>query len=390
MADDSQRKTPRGCLLAVLVCLGIGGVVCLAGVVLLWVVLPHPDSPAVLQQVVAEGQPIVDAIREYKSSIGLWPLTLSDLPRGSMPTPPPPTWRYKRYSTGCEVQLMRGSPSGFGQVTYRFVGKAIGWSLQNRDYYSPIPTMSTNPRPPAASFRSGWSAAITELRRRIRNEPAEIEHQQGLVLYIMKSGDKASALQSCCEIGRQFPDHWWPAFASAVLEAELHGAESAEKALSAWVEAKPSFVRYWYLARFNLDQERALQALAAFDLAAAFPLDNDAESGFTLDYHLYSAMRTCYRAGRHDIVLRMSDKMGVRAYFEPSYLAIRAASLLSLGRFAEAKSQFETFVKVKEDRAVWADDSDALKQAISARNQSFIFDAGEGCGSTIDVFPEYE
>jgi len=65
-----------------------------------------------------------------------------------------------------------------------------------------------------------------------------------------------------------------------------------------------------------------------------------------------------------------------RGYGSPNPQALRAAALLAQGNTAQARGAIERAIEMKRDRAIWAENLDALSSAIRQDNTAYRWTPG--------------
>src|SRR5262249_27834127 len=157
---------------------------------------------------------------------------------------------------------------------------------------------------------------LEELARRIQRYP-DIIHRQGAIVYLIRARWFKAARQVCEDFLQEFPDHWWPNLAQAVILAELRESTEGERRFRAWCEKDPSFLRFCFLAHYHEDRGEREATLAALRRAVRLPVrylpdEADMKTGqsfgeLVLDAYLLHATASAFRARDHDLVLSICD-----------------------------------------------------------------------------------
>jgi tetratricopeptide (TPR) repeat protein len=219
--------------------------------------------------------------------------------------------------------------------------------------------------------------------------PNQIVHAQGLVHVLAAAEQHAEALavvEDCCE---RWPEHWWPRLARAIIESRLGRFEKAEKELQRWVEKHNTFGHYYFLSRFYLLTQHDEQAYATLRRAIPSPqrdwLPDDQATGDNLgyfsDHFLCMAAVQAYDGQQFNLVLDLADTWErhhaqQQRVIDLSYPVLRAAALLALRRYDEAKTALQPAQQYVRRRSIWACNLDELESAIRNKDSSFVYHFG--------------
>jgi hypothetical protein len=159
-------------------------------------------------------------------------------------------------------------------------------------------------------------------------------------------------------------------------------SKAAETRFRSWVEQHPTFIHYWYLARYYQDLGRTSDALAALGDGTRFPLDNeDPDALWVPDGFVFDAAVFACKHKAPELLLAItemwSSNLNVYLNRKAEIPAFRAAAKLTLGRFKEAREDMDLVLAVDHYRAGWAGNLQQLDSAIRREDRSFVYDPGD-------------
>ncbi len=325
------------------------------------------------------GQRIVAAIYQFKEDVGLWPQRLEDLVPDYLSAKPPAYWQYNWFPHG---QWSLTCLGGLPHTALRFrYGEGSGeWFVTDGDWDEPLKAGFTEPKPRPADPAERNRRVLFELGARIPREPKMLWHRQALIVHLVRQGKFREARGVCEACPQPLPEDWWPQkgwwppLALAIIDAKCGQQAEAEKRLRAWADEKGEFGYHFLLAYY---QEltglpgRARETLLA---AARLPMRDFPRATREMDWRAWEATHRLYREGDFEVTLaickRWEEYRGWRDPMDPSYLTYRAASLLALGRFAEADEAMAAVLAV--GLAIkWANNTEALGEAVKRRDRAF-------------------
>jgi hypothetical protein len=341
-------------------------------------------------QIAAQGKPIVLAIYQFKRNSGLWPQRLKDLTPKYISEKKIDGWSYQWWPDQNRWHLT--CYAFFPELAVRYeAGPSFnGWKLTDGTRETKLqikqPKCDDAPLPTNKLLRH----LRQEMERRIAREPRYLLHYKGLVSLLVRHKryrDAAIVAQRCLKV---WPDNWWINLMVALIEAKLGKKDQAGKQLGSWAKKKKDFGRYFFLAYYYGQTQQQRKMFATLEHATKFPLadiDSDFEKtgeqfGWGGEYLAIQGAMLAYQAQRYDIALAICNKWEAfvtkeKGYGDASYLVIRAASYLALGKFAEATRQAKAAFSQREDTRFWLDNEiESLHSSIVKKDKKFAFSKG--------------
>lgn len=379
----------------------------------LWGRFTGPPRMKDFEAIAREGQPIVQAISDYRSDHGLLPESWSDFVPAYLPKKPK-DWSWE----GTCLLHRAGFPHTV--VGYWFLeGDSAHWHLSG-DYGSqainvPNPVIKKSNVPAGTIFNS----RLAEYEKRISANPTEYHAYADKIAFVVFSQSNDVAISECKRAAGLFTNWWLPPMALAELQTN---DSQAEQNFKSWVESHPTFINYWYLCRFYRDKDEYDAAFAALEKAAESSFVSQATQvvewqhelqhavqgkpskpitetpddaywipeGFALD-----AARFCCENRRYELALRIighcePDEGSWEGQWGVENMAYQASAELGLGRFEAATDHARKAAEMGGAQSSWAAKLPLFLQAVEAHNTNFWFQAegGESSGWTLFQKPE--
>ncbi|MEZ6015336.1 MAG: hypothetical protein R3F49_09500 [Planctomycetota bacterium] len=332
--------------------------------------------PPDYRKLALEGQPLVQAIDEFKLHTGLWPDSLDELVPDFLSEKPPGYWEFQ-WPTLCLSGVMPHTG-----ILYTFCPPDIGWSSDGDFGKGPIslpkPVTTLSAPPPQERFENG----IAVLERRIRLNPGHHALYRDKVTYLVHQERQAEAVAAAREAAEVFPDDWWPQMALAELARGV-AQERSSAAFADWADQHPNFNNYWYLFEYRRQHHELDAALDALERAAIHTVVRDRDyDRYTPDYFCFTAAAYACRLQKPELTLRLCeqwDRMSKeRGYGGKGDMALRAAAYLNLGRTSEAQACVRQAIEEQWRQAGWPRDLGRLSAAAQAGEIDFVYDAEMG------------
>ncbi len=228
-------------------------------------------SDAEYEAIAKSGQPIAQAICDYRSEHGLLPLVISDLVSMYLPKSSESGWRFDG------VMLLHNAGIPRSYVSCSFVGED-GWTVWGEGINKHRLNVSGPvSQKPALTGEALFVAQLAEYERRIDDHPDNSYYNSRIKGYyedkisFLGLAKRQNLLRAECERDtKRFPDWWLPQMALAESDA-LNS--DAGKQFVAWVHQHGTFVNYWYLARYFHNKGDIPAALTALEQASMSPYE---------------------------------------------------------------------------------------------------------------------
>ncbi|MCB9952536.1 MAG: hypothetical protein H6824_16305 [Planctomycetaceae bacterium] len=331
-----------------------------------------------------EYEPIVQAVADFHAETGIYPQDANDLAERDGITIPENV-----------IISSYGLISIYGEavhVSYWFSETSDGWSCSfGRLSYPPV-----KPSRKVVTGEARLLAALAEYDRRIEFYKDDKQHRSAKMSLLRSAGRDAEVYEECQRAKEMYPD-WCLAHLGAALYATEEQRPGAEEDLKQWCDEHPAFIHYWYLAWYYRESDQIPNALDALAKTKGCPLehiDNDetwVPSAFAFDAATFACSQS-----QPELLLSLcetwSNPQGTYSHASSDIPVFRTAALIQLGQFEEAKAEYRTAFEERGKRSGWAKNMDALGQAISKQDRTFIYDPGlpyEGFGE-FSPFPRPE
>ena len=278
---------------------------------------------------------LVQAICNFRAETGLLPYELEDLQkRYKIKIPPHVFW-----SSAGVLDVRAGTP----RISYVFGDDYEGWSSHWGD-------LSDAPITPAVQQVAGErriDAALTEYDRRIEEYENDRWHRSAKMA-LLASLDRRNDVYTECVAALEEHPEWWRANFGVAMYAPDSLRSETESQFRQWVERTPSFVHWWYLAKYYRERDRRPDALQALQEAATYPLEQvDDDAGTVPHGFAFDAASYACKQGAPNLVLALCDAWakpkGVYNYPSPDLPAFRAAAFLNLGQRDQARVEVAKF-----------------------------------------------
>jgi hypothetical protein len=318
---------------------------------------------------------VVEAIYNFRAARGWMPESLEDVVPEFLPKRPQ-SWRIELF---CGLlSIPHDFPPGTNLV-YTFLKEDEGWNVRG------IPKLG-----PTRAELTGQElerARIKELDRRIAAKPNNLKYRTQKIAYLVIIGRDQDAVKECEAAATKAP-HWWRAQYGMALLARREHAAAAEKRFREWVAAHPTFINYWYLAKYFRERKRPDDALTALREGAKHPVaDANADAAWAVELFPYEAAIFSCQHREHRLTLEITRtwatyEQGSYANSPLDYLAFRAAANLGLGNLEAARSDAALAVEWsrtrfgKPYRIIYAGNLTELQQAIERGDRTYVYRPG--------------
>ena len=339
-------------------------------------------SEAEYEAIAKNGQPIAQAICDYRSEHGLLPLVLSDVVPMYLPKAPKPGWRFD----GALLRHNAGISRSY--VSFSFVGED-GWTVWgegiNRHRLNVVGPVSQKP---ALTGEALFAAQLVEYERRINHHPdnsyynSRIKEYYGDKICFLGLAKRQDLLRAECERDIKIFPYWWLPQVALAESDELN--TTTEKQFVAWVHQNETFANYWYLARYYRDKGDNRAALAVLDQAAAAPYEQYPDCarwsgiGFAFD-----AVHFSYENSNYDLTIKLCQHCELipGSWEGCTLLEFVAAAELKLMQFEPAITNAQRVVDIAKQQPmqveidVW--NLSKLLEAAKAHDTNFVYQPHE-------------
>jgi hypothetical protein len=263
------------------------------------------DQASVLNR----GQMLLDAIYRFHAEIGLWPEKLADLHTNYLS---------QEYTDGWEYNLH--SPSSFTLRCFaRFPRELIsfrrrstddsGWGSETDLGYVPFKERPPLPQPRPIPEEERLVNFSREINRRIQRDPKEIHPRQVKVSWLVRHGRLDEAQRACEMCVKDFPRHWWPHLALAMVRYRKGDTTLAEQGLQEVVSQHRDFCYYYYLFRFYQDAGLETKALESLVKGTGFPvIIVDKNNEHLVSSNAWNAAAYAYAKAEYRLVIAICDQ----------------------------------------------------------------------------------
>jgi tetratricopeptide (TPR) repeat protein len=204
------------------------------------------------------GQPLAQAISDYRSDHGVLP----DSPRDLVPAylaKWPKEWTFYQG----DLDHLSGLPHthivcSFDETTNRWM--FVGEYAQGRTINVPGPSIKKS----SVSADNVFANRLALFEKRITSKPREWYAYRDKIAFTALSGSNVLAITECVRASNAFTNWWMPQMALAEL---LTNDVQAEENFKTWVQEHPTFINYWYLSRFYREKDNYEAAFAALEQA---------------------------------------------------------------------------------------------------------------------------
>jgi tetratricopeptide (TPR) repeat protein len=152
------------------------------------------------------------------------------------------------------------------------------------------------------------SNSIAECDRRIAKSPGDFDlHKAKIAILLEYCPNEIRA--ACMDAVDKLPEHWWPRLTLALVDTGRGNAESASRELKRFVEAKPSYSRYIYLAYYYQITGKPSEAAKAIEKAITFPIVDLEDDQNNAECRGYSAGLYAYRNHEYTTVVKLCNAL---------------------------------------------------------------------------------
>lgn len=325
------------------------------------------------------GVPIVEAIYSYRNETELYPETIADV-RGVMEVVIDTNrWSYEWQNHFARLEYTGNEvPHG---LSYSFSEQHGGWSVGNRLYHGiRIDASVSVPPRPERSEDDRFRLIVQEIEKRIARCPTNAIHHQGLISHCVRNDRLEDALSFAKRMHERELLPWWEMQVLARILNRLNQDNWAETEMRESAETSPGFLPFFYLAWFYREAGETEAAVDALSRASQHPFTGMEWDHYVDDFYFWLATTYAYLEKRNDLVLALCDRWEAndkkRGYGSPNPQALRAAAQLAKGNMVEARVHIDRAIEMKEDRAIWAENLNALSQAISRGEKQYRWSPG--------------
>jgi hypothetical protein len=152
------------------------------------------------------------------------------------------------------------------------------------------------------------SNSVAEYNRRLAKSPHDLGLHKDKISFLLKHRPN-EVRAACLDAIGALPQHWWPRLTLALVDTRKGQGSAAALEMVKYVEAKPSYSRYTYLAYFYELIDKPKEAAQAIQKAITFPivdLDDDENNtecrGYTLGVY-------AFRNREYSTVIKLCDAL---------------------------------------------------------------------------------
>ncbi len=152
------------------------------------------------------------------------------------------------------------------------------------------------------------SNSIAECNRQIAKSPGDFDlHKAKIAILLQYSPNEVRA--ACVDAVDKLPEHWWPRLTLALADSGRGNSERASRELVRFVEAKPSYSRYIYLAYFYQMTGKPRQAAQAIEKAISCPIVDLEDDQNNTECRGYSVGVYAYRSHEYSTVVKLCNAL---------------------------------------------------------------------------------
>ena len=327
--------------------------------------------------------PLIEAVEDYRRTIGLWPQTLDDLTSTS-PRPADRGWTYEWRPDGrCVLSnkfwanQSRDSREVNG-AAYVFGSREAGWYVRIRGQYFPSDVVQRRYRPLRQPSDEQVARAVSEFDRRITADPeSSLQHQAKCSwLYLAER----------LEEGRKAAVKWIEAkpheldarIALYVIERKRRTGLSFDEYPEDWAHRTHRTFAEWRLYNHPDQNTEHADRLPG---ALALPLAADQAEWYIAEVALidhlqnrceYSDEASCRR------VIEIANRWEAatarfKSPIDRSYLMLRGWAYLRLGDFEAARRDTDRAIEAQRRGQLWIGHATELLHAIENGRRTFEF-----------------
>lgn len=327
-----------------------------------------PPTNARFEAMARSGQPIVQAINDYRNEHRLLPNRLEDLVPKYLPKQPDREWRYYRHS----LTRSTGYRHIYVYALFDLAGDFQGWHRKIDSSHKllglPGPTNSL-------TGEALFAARLAEYERHENESPDNQKDPEliGYTLKFLRSQKRWDLLRKKCEdVTRRLPN--WCLPEALLAEANMSDTNVIGR-FPDWARERGTYAAYWYLARYYRENENTLAALEALEKASACAFQRDRDERDRVAPALaFSAVRFAYENKNYELTLKLC-RQWENAYSsdkdEQSWLAFQAAAELGMERFDPAIAHAKQMVNASPHNSMWAKNVYDLLRAAEAHDRAY-------------------
>jgi hypothetical protein len=338
------------------------------------------------EKIVESGRPIAQAISNYRSDRGLYPLVLEELVPAYLPSLEKSAWRWD--IGGTSLRHPGGQPHSdvrfvFGESYYYQCTNAwvfIGDSGRIRVLSIPPPRFKSSTLSPEAAFE----VHLNSREERIARSPKDLRLYADKISVLAFAGEEERLRQECQRAATLFPDWWFPELVLANLEDDY------AKRFEAWLQKHDTSNNHWFLARLHRDRGNVPAALETLKRGIESQLIREpGDSAWDRAYILWDATKLAYDNRDYDLTLKLAERWekSGRVSGEMEWLALRTAARLTLGQFESLEADASRYANAKQDGDEYKSATQLL-EAVRARNTNYVYDADAPSGQPWALFPK--
>jgi len=325
--------------------------------------LPSPDEA---QRKLADSmRPIVEAVYAFRSTHGLWPLSLEELAPEYLDAVPSAAWYQWRPEGNCALSTTGAPPRA--ALVHVFGGIDAGWHVRVDRRYARL-ALPTPPVEPARLSNEMIERAAREYDRRIAREPDNALHHRCKVSLLLEAGACEPAAAAAVAWCRAFPADLNAREAAHAVECSRRsGLQAGQRLETAWMKAGHATLAEWSLYNNTYDYSIStdMMGAAVYKPFAVSDVDwfiADVTAMTIAGHYLYNdpkkALSTCRRW--------KSESERLAQPLHPGFALVRAAAFVRAGRFERAEQELAGYAPV-EDEALKSL-ADEVRQRIAARS----------------------
>jgi hypothetical protein len=204
------------------------------------------------------------------------------------------------YHYGYRVQLDQEASSPQGNIWELYLCRE-GQAERLLHRFALPPTACVAP----SAFTSN---SVAEYDRRLSKSPTDLAlHKAKISLLLQYNPDQARL--ACLDAVKALPQHWWPRLTMALLDTGKRNPSGAAQELVKFVEAKPSYSRYLYLAYSYQMTEKPKDAALAIEKAISFPIVDLDDDENNTECRGYSAGVYAFRSREYSTVVKLCNAL---------------------------------------------------------------------------------
>jgi hypothetical protein len=326
------------------------------------------SSKADFEALAKNGEPIAQAISDYRSDHGLLPEKLDYLVPAYLNAPLTNGWRFDGGS------LTRYTGVGRTFVSYSFL-ETNGWWVYGEAESHSLNASGPVIKLPVLTGEALFSARLLEYESRISHHVKEREWYKSKINFLGLAKREDLLRKECERSIALFPNWWFPQMVLAELDITNF---EAGRQFTKWVHDHSTFMNYWYLARYHRDRSDIPAAIEALEKAASCPFQAYPRDASRVGSAFgFEAAKFAYENQRYDLTLKLCKQWGTLGpdYGAQEWRAFEAAAEIALGQF---ESAVDHALQANNYRmSSWARNLPDLLRAAQEHNSNFVYQAGD-------------